>query len=48
MDEEKLLEIIKGQSAVIGELTELVQTLSSQIDKDIVISGFKKAPNKDA
>ncbi|WP_267287277.1 hypothetical protein [Leuconostoc falkenbergense] len=48
MDEEKLLEIIKGQSVVISALTELVQTLSSQIDCDVVISGFKKAPNKDA
>ena len=48
MDEERLLEIIKGQSAVISELTQLVQILSSQIDRDVVISGFKKAPNKDA
>lgn len=48
MDEEKLLEIIKGQSAVISALTELVQTLSSQINQDIVISGFKKTSNKDA
>lgn len=43
MDEEKLLEIIKGQSAVISSLTELVQTLSTQTDRDIIISGFKKS-----
>lgn len=48
MDEEKLLEIIKGQSAVISALTELVQTLSAQTDQDIIISGFKKAPNNGA
>lgn len=42
MDEEKLLEIIKGQSVVISALSELVQTLSTQTDQDIIISGFKK------
>lgn len=48
MDEEKLLEIIKGQSAVISELAQLVQKLSSQIDQEVVISGFKKTSTEDA
>ncbi|MGQ2287211.1 hypothetical protein ACT5YT_08190 [Leuconostoc suionicum] len=45
--EEKLFEIIKNQSGVISDLTKLVEILSSQLEQDIVVSGFKKTSKED-
>jgi len=45
--EEKLLEIIANQANVINELTQLVQSLSLEISRDVVIKGFKKTPDLD-
>lgn len=40
--EDKLLEIIASQATVINDLTQLVQTLNTNISTEVVISGFKK------